>query len=53
MEADEIVGRGLEGEAKEVVEECTGGGAEDFGEHDVHGVLSLNRSSKAWRSVAA
>jgi len=44
--ADEAVGRGTEGEseAEEVVGEATGGGVEDVGEHDVHGVLCSDGS---------
>lgn len=33
-----------EGEAEEVVEEAAGGGVENVGEHDVHGVLGANRA---------
>lgn len=41
MAADEGVGRSAksEGEAEEVVGESAGGGVEDVGEHDVHGVF--------------
>ncbi|KAF7837395.1 hypothetical protein G2W53_005877 [Senna tora] len=44
MTADEGVGGGTEGEseAEEVVEEAAGGGVEDVGEHDVHGVFGAN-----------
>lgn len=44
MAADEAVGRRTvgEGEAEEVVEEAAGGGVEDVGEHDVHGVFGAN-----------
>lgn len=47
MFADEAVGRCAESksEAEEVVEETSGGGVENVGEHDVHGVLSANRTS--------
>nr|GMD67820.1 hypothetical protein CR513_44452 [Ipomoea batatas] len=44
--ADEAVGVAAgaegEGEAEEVVEEATGGGVEDVGEHDVHSVLGAD-----------
>ena len=42
--ADEAVWRGAEseGEAEEVVEEAAGGGVEDVGEHDVHGVFGAD-----------
>ena len=47
MAADEAVGEGAEGEceAEEVVREAAGGGVEDFGEHDVHGVLGSDGAS--------
>ena len=44
---DEAIGGRAKGksEAKEVVEKATGGGIEDIGEHNIHGVLGTNRAS--------
>ena len=44
MLTDEAIGGRAEGECKaeEVVEEAAGGGVEDIGEHDIHGVFGAN-----------
>ena len=51
--ADEAVGGGAEGEgkAKEIVEEASGGGIENVGEHDVHGVLGADGAGAEHREA--